>query len=501
MSVICAALIGWAAVVWYAGETDTREQWLPPTWLPAGIIVITTVGLMVVHLVLLGRYRLTVDETMYVLQARWMGEPGLGRKVPTDLVSHFALAFTFLRGDLQIVKYPPGWPALLALADSAHVRLLLSPVLSAITLACLFRLGTRLHSRAAGLIAVVLVASQQWFLELHSSLLSHPASTAALTGAALILVDHDESRRHPSARRAALAGLLIGIAVTVRPITGVLVGLSLALWIWLRSAATWREKARLGVFGVIGALPAIVAFLAYNRATTGDPFVLGYTTTHGSFHSLGFGLRGTGTPFLFTPRRAMELFAALVSDYLQHAVALGLLVPFAWFGVAHGARPRWSVVAGFLLLPAVQFFYFSNRARVHSELFPFLLLGVAVLLAAAGRKVWPLVAFAVAANFIFAPLWAESDLSRPYPQFTQTLETLGSRARHGERLLVFFDRNGAWVGRTTAVNLLTLDGIVLVHHHGQLDSLVIKRFPSYTPLWLTYQGDGKAPLLTSTAGE
>jgi hypothetical protein len=231
---------------------------------------------------------------------------------------------------------------------------------------------------------------------------------AALTPAAwLMLTSPDAPGRRRSAE-ALLAGGLLGIAIAIRPVTGL--ALSLTLWLWLlsRRSVRWRELGRITLLLGVGALPAVVALLVYNDVTTGSPLRFGYQATAGHLNDLGFGMRGLvlydakALPVVsaqpFTPVDATRNEAGQVLWQLaRDALPLWSALPLLAVAFAYRLRVSWTTLAAFAVLPVVDFFYLFNDERLHLELLPFVAIAAAVVVA----RVWESDAKAGRALLIF----------------------------------------------------------------------------------------------------
>jgi hypothetical protein len=118
--------------------------------------------------------------------------------------------------------------------------------------------------------------------------------------------------------------------------------------------------------------------------------LFGYGAVHGSLHDLGFGERGFVVPdatgrwvkelFDFTPARALSNLFTIASELSAIVLPAFLLVPLILIGYRIGYPARWKTVIGFLVLPALYFFYFYPHIRFYIELLPFLYVGIAGLL-------------------------------------------------------------------------------------------------------------------------
>jgi hypothetical protein len=221
--------------------------------------------------------------------------------------------------------------------------------------------------------------------------MSHVAALTAAVVAACILL----GPRAPSARERALgdvaAGALIGIAVVIRPVTGLALAVSIWAWLLLRSWGRWRDVRDATATLVLGVVLPFAALLAYNAYTNGSPFRLGYQTAAGHLNDLGFGPRGNilygrdVRPVLAADPFTLSVAARNEAAYVLWPLARDLLpvwtvLPLLALACAHRATVRWGVVAAFAVLPLTHFFYYANGERFYVELLPYGAVGIALLL-------------------------------------------------------------------------------------------------------------------------
>ncbi|HEU4564730.1 MAG TPA: hypothetical protein VFS05_08785, partial [Gemmatimonadaceae bacterium] len=308
------------------------------------------------------------------------------------------------------------------------------------------------------------------------------------------------------------AGLLMGATVAIRPLTGVAIGAALALWILLRRRRSLRELLALGGLIAAGAVLPIAALLAYNAATTGRPLTFGYTAVHGHLHDLGFGRRGFRlhggswswheAAQRFTPGAAARRLAQQSWDIAVRLVPGFLLLPLLWLALARGAAVRWRMVAPFALLPAAYFFYFFTTSRFYSELFPFALVGVAILVAELGARRWrstgaPLAVLLVAASGAGILAWGGGRQERARDVVLPAAAAVDSaRARHG-RVLVFIDEEQPewYLFRRLSLFNDGFDGdVVVARDLGPANAALQRRLPGHVPLRGTWRG-ARSPLV------
>ncbi len=327
----------------------------------------------------------TPDEVVYLLQADWLVDGSLWSDT-TPHQEYQTPPFTYSDRERWLAHYPPGWPLLLAAGLVAGAPWLVAPLLGGVYVLLLYLAGRELQSPALGLTAATLAVISPITRLIFASVLSH-AFAATLVLAALVMALR--AQRGRSRLYAAGAGIALGLAFGVRPLTAVAVAVPmLAMAIRRRhdSGNSARSPVTLAAFAAGFALAATPA-LAANALITGSAFSFPYSLAHGSIFgaaNIPFGLRnldalfassgaavfGWGWSLLHGPwilaltfaPALVPLFAkrARTSDWLLAATIASLVV--AYVGTRghglHGFGPRYhfEVLAPFFLLTARGFF-------------------------------------------------------------------------------------------------------------------------------------------------
>lgn len=229
------------------------------------------------------------DTFSELFQARILASGRLWLPAPPD-VAAVGIANVVDHAGRWYAQYPVGNPALLALGLRMGASWL-PAALVAVALA----LGTRALAlevagpAAAATSVVLLVVSPM--IVLSTAAVMSQATTAALAACVLALVLR--ARRSLRVGAAAAAGLLTGLAATVRPLDAALLGL--VSLVALGTAGGRRRAAVLsfGASAAVGALPMLLV----NALTTGSPLRFGYEVLWGAGTLPGFGLRGRGVYF------------------------------------------------------------------------------------------------------------------------------------------------------------------------------------------------------------
>lgn len=521
---VAPTLMGWALFFWLLGSRETGAvgrdwlAWTPARWATPALVIATVVVIAIVHWFAVGKRAMVSDEVIYLLQAKWFFMPNYSWHVDADLLPFFSMRKLGVTPSGGLYgQYTPGWPALLALFDAVGLRWWSAPILGAITVWATTRLGTLLYSRAAGVLAGLLLLVQPWFLLLHAGYMAHPASIAALALAAVWLLESETLDGWSRTWRWLAVGVAIAVAVTVRTLTGVALGASLGLWLVVRQRMSIATLVRCAVTVVVGSIPVAAWFLQYNVATNGEALRVSYQALHGDGFNLGFGTRGfTGfneqmqrvrVPVNFTPRDAishlLQRIAGINLTFFPYALLIPSLVLFA----AHRHRVRWLAVAVFMILPALYFFYWGSEIRFYSEFLPFLTVwlaaGVLIVMRERPRLGSALIAASVASSaLLMVPnRWMGITLDEPWVRSAYTgspsrfaaFDTLDQMQHDKGKLLVFVHEQtkllDVLIDRLYLYNIEGMESPVLVvRDMGARNAELAARFPDRTPLLVSDNG-------------
>lgn len=211
------------------------------------------------------------DEYAYVVSAKLFARGELS--VPSPPEPRFFDVMHVVNDGKFYGKYPPGWPAVLAMGEAAGVPWLVNPLLGFATLLLVWWSARRHFSDSAAAMAALLLLANPFLILNSASYFSHPACLLFVLGFThLALV----AAREPARRAAFLgAGLLAGAAFTVRPFTALWACLpaGLALLLELRHRERRRDLAAGLALAALPAAALVGLVLAYNSAQTGDPFL------------------------------------------------------------------------------------------------------------------------------------------------------------------------------------------------------------------------------------
>lgn len=343
-------------------------------WRVAALFVpIAFVAAVLVHVFVLERFANSGDEHAYLWQATAFAQ-GRVTAVSPQPQEAFRLNHVGDVGGRRFSKYPPGWPLLLAAGVALGASGLVNPLLGALAIAGIFRLGCTWVGRRAALLGATFVMVTPFFLLNAGSYHSHPAALFALTALALSLTWTSEK---PSSAALLLAGASFGLAVLVRPFTALLIGLPLlAAFAPAVIARQPRGLVSVVLFG-LGGLPAALFLALVNSAVTGAWWQMAWTYYDPS-EVIGF------TSYGHSVVQGLKTMVRLVGEGLVYTAIVGaVLVLLAWRQPFAYRRLAWVL----LLAPVVgHIFWWSHGGNRYGPRFYFEALLPFTLLAGSGAE-------------------------------------------------------------------------------------------------------------------
>lgn len=270
------------------------------------------------------------DEMAYTWQAQVIAGGHLSLETP-PCPKCFLVPFVVDANGLRSGKYPPGWPAMLALGVLLGARGWVNPLLSGWTLWLIYRVVKKQTNEITALIAVLLALTSPFFLMNASTLLAHPLSLFLTAAFTLSWLDtYDPQRRAPRWVTALTAAFSLGLLALTRPLSAVAVGLPFSLhglYLLVRGDFAAR-KATLG----IGALALVIgsSLFLWQYAVTGDaltnPYVLWWP-----YDTIGFGAHVGVQQGGYWPKDAIP--------NLQVSLYFGRHDLFGWLGYSYYLMP------------------------------------------------------------------------------------------------------------------------------------------------------------------
>ncbi|CAN5912534.1 hypothetical protein BH11GEM1_BH11GEM1_02080 [soil metagenome] len=368
-----------ADALWRAGgRTVTR---IPPRVFVGGVALFAFCVAAIFSVICFGRQPHNADEVAQLFHAKILLSGRLS--LPPDPNPEFFGMDNMIEQGRWYSQFPVGGPAILALGVALRAAWLLNPALLALSILSLYGFTRRADDEGTARAAALLLALSPFALFVSASFMNHVPvlwlATVALWQLA-IWVDAADSRGVN--RAAALIGLSLGVAFTVRPLDALVVA---AVVGGMQVSRLRGDLARLRslAWQVAAGLAPVMVMFYVNLRTTGAPLRLGYEVLYGSAHQLGFHVDPYGTAH--TPVRALML----ASKYL---LQLNVLL-FEWplpvvaiiaMGLFALRRPtRWDLfLIAFLFAQTIAYALYWHDGTFRGPRFLFTALPAIVILAA-----------------------------------------------------------------------------------------------------------------------
>ncbi|MBN2056947.1 hypothetical protein JW905_18620 [bacterium] len=272
-------------------------------WLTAGLTLIIC---MLIIVKLLHGIPHVQDSVAYLFQAKIFATGRVWAPAP-PIPEFFQHQYIIIDQQRMFSQYPFGFPLLLAGGVLVGAPWLIPPLLGALNILLLWRLGTALYNRGTAITTVLLAAGSPFFLLMHGSFMSHSAGLFYCLIALHCLLP--SSRSHPWLRGIA-GGAGLGLLGATRPLSALAIGLICATALLVDLAKQKRAALPRMCGAAIGMAAVMGIFLAYNHAITGHPFSTGYDSYMGRSivdeklgfsgkHSLSRGLNNTDSQLTY----------------------------------------------------------------------------------------------------------------------------------------------------------------------------------------------------------
>ncbi len=315
----------------------------------------------------------------------------------------FYIPFAIVRGGKQFIKYPPGYPLILAVGLLIGQPWLINVLIAVLGILSCYLLGRDLFGPETGLLAAALGALSPMFILLSGAFLSNMTTLAVLTLFAWAFLrsrKQEDPHDHP-ARRGAFAlaaGGLMGLALITRPYTSAIIGLPFAILamsdLIRRPGEFFPIYLRMAfLFLLVGALLPL-----FNLAVTGSPFTNPYQLWW-PYDTVGFGpdvgRNGhTWAKVVINLKADWPIFNETV---LGWPVWLG--IPLTWVAVGLGLvlkpwdRREWALLIPPMALIVAYMAYWAHSGglygvRYYTESLPYFWILAARALIKLSQVVW-----------------------------------------------------------------------------------------------------------------
>lgn len=354
-----------------AWDTSTVSIRDGHAWTVAGMLAaVAFAAALCVHVWVLQRFANSGDENAYVWQATAFAQ-GMVTAASPEPVEAFRVNHIGDVGGRRFSKYPPGWPLLLSAGVMVGIAGAVNPLLAALALGGIYRLGCCWIGRRAALLGAIVVLATPFFLLNAGSFHSHPSCLFALTVMALCLTWADDGA---GSAAFVLAGMAFGLAVLIRPFTAILI--AVPLLVGFASAFRAGLLRKLLAFA-LGGLPCALFLATVNTAVTGAWWQLAWNHYDPS-EALGFGSYGHSL------LQGMKTTLRLGAEGVLYTCVVGvLLVMLSWSRRFPYRRLSWVL----LLAPVIGYvFWWSHGGNRYGPRFYFEALLPFALLAGAGAE-------------------------------------------------------------------------------------------------------------------
>jgi hypothetical protein len=252
----------------------SSERVLLPALFISTVVLVGLIAYLAVN-----NYPHVVDEWAYLFQARLFASGRLSVPSPPQDGFPFVNDIHMIDDGRYYAKYSPGHAMMLAFGVLLGSAWIVPPILAALTVVAVYKLGREMFEDRVGFLAAVLCFTSPYFLLMSSMLLSHTTSLLFLTAFTLYYV---RTVKRPGYANAAAAGCALGMAFLTRTLTAPLYAIPLiihaAFSLRLRGAGGVLPKVDAALLSRLMVLCSffcvfLIVQLGYNLTLTGDPLV------------------------------------------------------------------------------------------------------------------------------------------------------------------------------------------------------------------------------------
>ncbi len=301
---------------------------------------------------------------------------------PPALKSFFEVTHIGMIDGKWFSVYPPGWPLVWAAGLKLHLKDLLNPLLTALSIYPLMKVGEKIYGRGTALLFFPLLLVSPFFLLNGAAYYSHNLCLLQMT---LFFYSVMKWRESSKAAWIVLAGFLLGFAAGTRYLTAAAMAFPVILWLLKILITEMNPRNLKAAFLFTFFFLILNAFhLYYNFQITGNFLNPPNHFLH-SHEKLGFNSD-------YTPLTGLQyLYERFL--YLIDWTPPGLVILFLFTLITARIHASWDLLlkGAVVLLPAGYFFYYSWGGNQYGprylfEAYPFLVLGVSGWLSAQWKK-------------------------------------------------------------------------------------------------------------------
>ena len=292
-----------ADALWRVGTRAVMR--IPRRGFLAGVALFAVSASAILAIVCFGRQPHNADEVAQLFHAKILLSGRLS--LPPDANPEFFGMDNMIEQGRWYSQFPVGGPVFLALGVALRAAWLVNPALLGLSILSLYGFTRRAYDEGTARASVLLLALSPFALFVSASFMNHvPVLWLATVALWQLAIWSDSDGGRDASMAAALIGLSLGVAFTVRPLDALVVAAVVGGMQVSRLRGSGARVRSLAWQVVAGLAPVLVLFYV-NLRTTGAPTRLGYEVLYGSAHQLGFHVDPYGT--VHTPVRAL-MFAS-----------------------------------------------------------------------------------------------------------------------------------------------------------------------------------------------
>jgi len=303
-------------------------------------ILFGTAMIVVITSSILDRVPHIEDSSAQLMHANMVAKGSFSAPATDALdFGHFHHRWMLVHGGRWFSQYPPGHIVIMALGVMAGAPWILPGLISGLTLLTVYFIGVRLAGRCVGLISVWLMIFSPFFQMMGGTFMNHTSATLYWSVGLLCFVLGVQKRRFLCFVG---CGFMLFMLFATRPLTAVglaapLIPVSI-IWVFVRDRKN-RFTALCGV--LVGIIPPIILFLAFNFGTTGNAFLMGYDLT-GTTKLV----ESTSTnPIAVQLQRSLYQIWMLRRTFLNWPLCLEFAPILALFVIGRARRWDWLLLA------------------------------------------------------------------------------------------------------------------------------------------------------------
>jgi hypothetical protein len=324
LSCLAVPTVAWAYQSVALPERAT--MWLTRNYLAGLLVLVLVVAVgLAIGVAALRAFPNSGDEYCYLFQAETFRAGRLWNPLP-PVADVFTFSHIAAKDGKWVSLFFPGWPLILAAANSFQLpSFIVSPVLAVLLLLVFSRLTFLLVGPAAALIGAALLSCCPFFLLNGASYFSHvPAALFAV----LFILCGVRFLATGLAVWALSAGATLGAVGVIRPYT--VFSLLVPYTIELLLRADRRHFLRIPLV-LLGGLPFFAGLLLYDNAITGSPWLTVEGWTYPTLHIGRHPVRYDGIRFTLVDTSGMALLHLFrLSEWTSPVLCLLYFVACLW---------------------------------------------------------------------------------------------------------------------------------------------------------------------------